>query len=188
VDAEIHYSGEIRQVVYAYPRSTSNVLFPLTSGASLQFVHGLSEYRKGAAWVEVRGANVNSIRGAGEQALKLRPDVYVSAGNFVSRGLIFLAFHSATGDPWGHRGPGFVGFKFDVGKGVQYGWARLQMIGAPVNAFKVIDYAWADPGESVTTGQKSESSDQAGAVPESGSLGLLALGAVGLMAWRRQRS
>jgi MYXO-CTERM domain-containing protein len=62
------------------------------------------------------------------------------------------------------------------------------MIGAPVNALKVIDYAWADPGEGIATGQKGESTDEVGAVPQSGSLGLLALGAVGLRAWRKQRS
>ena len=61
------------------------------------------------------------------------------------------------------------------------------MRGAPDNAFKVIDYAWADPGESINAGQTTESDQAADSVPQSGSLGLLALGAIGLSAWRRRR-
>jgi hypothetical protein len=188
VEAEIHYSGEIRQIVYAsFPRSTTNAFFPLISGASLEFVHGLSTYRKGAAFVGVHGATVQSIRGESAQAAKLHPGDYISRGQFTSGGLIFLAFHSATSNPWGRRAQGFVGFKFDVGKGVQYGWARVRMNGAPVNAMKIIDYAWADPGESITAGQIDANNRHADLAPASGSLGLLALGATGLRAWRETR-
>jgi MYXO-CTERM domain-containing protein len=50
--------------------------------------------------------------------------------------------------------------------------------------FKLVDYAYADPGESIKAGQTS-SDEQA---PDEGSLGWLALGAVGLFAWRKSRS
>jgi hypothetical protein len=53
--------------------------------------------------------------------------------------------------------------------------------------FIVLDYAWGDPGETVETGQKT-SGNTSRAVTKGGSLGLLATGAVGLKAWRHERS
>jgi hypothetical protein len=82
---------------------------------------------------------------------------------------------------WRTAGTGFLAFKFNLGAGVQYGWARVTMdSGTPLNNFTLVDYAYASPGQSIMTGQT--------AVPEAGSLGLLALGAVGLLAWRKQRA
>ena len=49
----------------------------------------------------------------------------------------------------------------------------------------MIDYAWADPDERIKTGQTSSRRKSLSA-PASGSLGLLALGASGLIAWRGQ--
>jgi MYXO-CTERM domain-containing protein len=54
----------------------------------------------------------------------------------------------------------------------------------PQNAFTVLDYAYADPGEPISAGQRS--SDER--VPDPASLGWLAIGAVGLLAWRNSRS
>ncbi len=94
----------------------------------------------------------------------------------------------ASGHPffshWGDRGTGYVGFRFNNGAGLQYGWARVWVSGQPENAFKVLDYAYADPGERIRAGQTS-SDEQS---PDQGSLGWLALGAVGLLAWRKSRS
>jgi hypothetical protein len=50
-----------------------------------------------------------------------------------------------------------------------------------------VDYAWADLGDSIKTGQKS-SHETTEAVTKSGSLGLLATGASGLKAWRQQKA
>jgi len=63
------------------------------------------------------------------------------------------------------------------------------MGGPPENGFVVRDYAYADPGEPIRAGQKS--SDEQAPVeqpPNQGSLGWLTLGAVGLLAWRKNRS
>ena len=60
--------------------------------------------------------------------------------------------------------------------------------------FVVLDFAYGDPGERITAGQRppgaseddQDISDEEG--PDEGSLGGLALGAVGLLAWRKSRS
>jgi hypothetical protein len=49
------------------------------------------------------------------------------------------------------------------------------------------DYAWGDPGDTIRTGQISSAGDMVDTVTESGSVGLLALGAAGLIAWRKRR-
>ena len=90
-----------------------------------------------------------------------------------------------THGPWSARGIGYVGFKFNNGAGTQYGWARVRMGGNEnENAFILLGYAYGDPGEPVRAGQRWPN-DQS---PDQGSLGGLALGAVGLLAWRKSRS
>jgi hypothetical protein len=59
--------------------------------------------------------------------------------------------------------------------------------GSPSYEFILVDYAWADPGDSIQTGQK-KSGATGQAVSKSGSLGLLATGATGLKAWRQQKA
>jgi hypothetical protein len=100
-------------------------------------------------------------------------------------------------------GIGFIGFKFNSDAGVQYGWARIEMSGVPHYDFVLLDYAYADSGERLRAGQTLEdtvtptptprprptphprpSAEQA---PAQGSLGWLALGGVGLLAWRKSR-
>jgi hypothetical protein len=86
------------------------------------------------------------------------------------------------------RGIGFIGFLFiHDGGGIQYGWARVTTSGPPNYRFRLVDYAWGDPGDRIKTGQKSSSGNMVDAVTESGSVGLLALGAAGLVAWRKRR-
>ena len=78
---------------------------------------------------------------------------------------------------------GFIGFKFNNGSGDQYGWVRIKF-GQSNTDFWLVDYAYADPGEPIRAGQTSSNE----MVPEEGSLGWLALGAAGLLAWRKSRS
>lgn len=93
------------------------------------------------------------------------------------------AFNGYPNTMFGTAGlTGFIGFKFDVANGTQYGWVRINVdTGAPTHEFTVVDYASGDPGQRILTGQTS--------VPDSGgSLGLLAIGCAGLLAWRAQRA
>ena len=53
--------------------------------------------------------------------------------------------------------------------------------------FKLVDYAWGDPGDQIRAGQTNSAGDQVEAIPDQGSLGLLALGGAGLMVWRKGR-
>ena len=120
----------------------------------------------------------------------------ISGGDFI-RTYTDSFGHLARGTygAWLDRGAGFIGFRFHGSEGTQYGWARVKMAGEDRgNAFKFIDYAFADPGEPIFAGQKSsdeQAPDQGSTdevTPDEGSLGGLALGATGLIAWRKRRS
>ena len=166
---------------------------PLTAGASLTFYRGRSSAPVGNTYffdviAVSRNAAVHAIRSRGQYG----PTVFASnlpAGSNVSGGRFYSGFLGLIGfkGQFVSAGIGFVGFKFDVGNGVQYGWVRLRTdnggtrTDAKVN---VLDYAFADPGEPIRAGQTSTSDRP---TPDQGSLGLLALGAVGLQAWRKSR-
>lgn len=77
-----------------------------------------------------------------------------------------------------NAGTGYVGFTFDIGNGTQYGWAELDLVGAPDNRAEFVRYAYGAAGDSVSVGQ----------VPAPGSIAALALGAAGLGGFRRRRS
>jgi hypothetical protein len=81
-------------------------------------------------------------------------------------------------------GIGFIGIKFNNGSGDQYGWVRIQTRGGPNHPFILRDYAYGDVGDRIRAGQTSSNE----VVPIEGSLGGLALGAAGLLAWRNRRS
>lgn len=126
---------------------------------------------------------------------KLNRGELISRGPFLARNSgVIATLSNDCGGQFDSGDLGFIGFKFNNGTGDQYGWVRIRMdTRAPIdNDFWLVDYAYGDPGEPIRAGQKSsnemvpEESDHI--VPQEGSLGGLALGAAGLLAWRKKRS
>ena len=194
-EAEIHYSGRV-DVVFPPDQNKSVALQLEQPGNSIFFAHtinGGSVDFFGAAGLE-SGAFAGSYPGfeyAFVWRLKTR-DRYVSRAHFTNGGFGFgtsgtmvRGDRSSQNWQWAGRGTDFVGFRFNNGSGLQYGWARVRMDGAASKfSFTVLDYAWADPGEPIKAGQTSSSGR---VIPEEGSLGGLALGAVGVALWRQRR-
>ncbi len=98
-------------------------------------------------------------------------------GGGLGNGMLASKFGYANSE-FKTAGVGFLGVKFNTD---QYGWIRVNMNGPDNNRFTIVDYAYADKGESINVGQTT-------AVPEPSSLSLLALGSIGILAWRRRRA
>ena len=192
-EAEIHYSGLVRAEFDSHGRAIRRA-FPLNSGASLQFRQFCTSGRfYGSAQFGVRAAVSNKIRAYSQGGFvyveKLASGEVISQGHFshIHPLRAFLGT-SYDGGQFTEPGIGFIGFGFDNGKGTQYGWARINSSGHIRDSFRLVDYAWADPGEPIRAGQTSSAGDMVNTVTESGSLGALALGAAGLIAWRKRRA
>jgi MYXO-CTERM domain-containing protein len=213
-EAEIHYSGLIHQEVpfgscyfynfhYLFRCYDGIITLPLRNEGVIKAHHRpfvtcyarCYTYGSGSAFLAISapGAAVRgAVTGNGLGSIsRLLPGDLISAGPFERGNFGFLAercysqhfqCHTAAGQ-FQALGQGFVGFKFNNGAGQQYGWIRVRMDGAPGNTFGVVDYAYGDPGEVVKAGQKMSHSS-----PDLESLGGLALGAAGLLAWRRRRA
>jgi hypothetical protein len=206
-EAAIHY-----QVVNEKfpPISNKEKWFQLDqAGDSIYFRH----LSWPAAGFNVRGIAAAAFRGlpgtskySHAFASKLSFGESIAAGHFTHGSFPFGYSNGIIADgtygQWTSPGMGFVGFGFNSGAGNQYGWARVRIsigIHDGINgiggyAFKVLDFAYGDPGEQITAGEgiprasedeQDISDDQR---PDEGSLGGLALGAVGLLAWRKSRS
>jgi hypothetical protein len=201
-EATIHYSGPLHTPL----KGDDSAVFPLDpAGGSLvlyhrNFVYGsYSSILGGSAFAFVYAAVSGSANGFKLSCLddfdsasvsNLNRGDSIAARPFVPEGGI-LAERSLT---FGCGGPfrgqfldrqrgALVGFKFNNGAGVQYGWARLKMSGFPDYNVVLVDYAYGDPGDTIVAGQTSDS-----AAPDLESLGGLALGGAGLLAWRGRRS
>ena len=194
-EAEIHYSGRIDVVLPGHSHGVSATQLPLSNGASVELSNYVNQTTSDSnrASFRVLGAAVShSFR-----ADKVAPFGFVvkhlpnGPATLVSHGLFHRTFssesniHGPYNSHW--RNEGFIGFKFNTGAGTQYGWVRMKIQPDPLVGMKVRDYAWADPGEPIKTGQTSSSGGRAAALPDEGSLGLLALGGAGLMGWRNRR-
>ncbi|MEM7456298.1 MAG: PEP-CTERM sorting domain-containing protein [Planctomycetota bacterium] len=160
--------------------------------ANLLFLHAKDEVRAshGIFAMRVEGSNGlnQNIAIAGVSSRGYYYGSNVPYGQNIST-LGFLDGQNRADMAWGSGYPesqfvdrgGYLAFRFDTGAGTQYGWAEVSLIaGAPINEFTLERIAWGAPGESVFAGQVSP-------IPEAGSLGLLAFGAVGLSVWRRNR-
>ena len=140
----------------------------------------------GNAFIDVAGIAGASIAGFYNDcrrvsASNLERGQLISSRPFVPATSAGLAGH-CPGQFLG--GIGFIGFKFNNGSGSQYGWVRIEVKPGASHQypFKLIDYAYGDVGDTIGAGQKSGHDK-----PELESLGGLALGAIGLLAWRKSR-
>jgi hypothetical protein len=192
-DAEIHYFSPVHIHMEGPNAATWRV--PLTGGASLTFYRDAdSAPSQGNIFSDAiavsRNAAVHAIRrGRGGPFYSA---ANLPAGSNVSGGLFYSGFPELIDPDFGQftlPGVGYAGFKFDVGNGVQYGWVRLRtnQTRRPQAIMTVLDYAFADPGEPIAAGQRTENEDVM-RPPAEESLGALALGAAGVCAWRRRRA
>ena len=195
-EAEIHYSGDVSVKL----TGNAHASLPLSNGASLYF----ENINFGSTFLQwfffsIKGVISGSARGgdAGYSRIflhNLPRGENVSAGRFYSvaghpdHGVLFTNWSDGEFAANTGRVRGFVGFRFNTGNGTQYGWARIETKNPGNNHTRDVirDYAWGDVGDVILTGQTQ--SLQAGkANSVAGSLGLLAFGAQGVDAWRKQR-
>ena len=205
-EGAIHYSGPINFKFES--RLSERHTFPLSQGAVLEgFRDEVGFYEHSAALFILGGAVSNAMRDYKYSTLffqsvakPLPRGAVISAGYFgrFSRGS--LQYYNCGFPGWVEPGTHAVGFRFNTGRGTQYGWVRIKFGGCSDNKFIVKDYAWGDPGDQIKAGQTQLHEDESQVAPKAtksdeatpqadslGSLGLLALGAVGLQTWRRSR-
>ena len=213
-EGAIHYSGPI-DYKFQGQSTFKTHKFPLSNGAQLiGAINDVQFLGYNFAYFGVDYARVsNFVRGPGRvssflQLSALPGKSLVSAGHFFPTPFYrFVIMQDLECDNpyWQERGTYYVGFRFNTGAGPQYGWVRIHWGGCTAhdyntNDFSVRDYAWGDPGDQIKTGQRQLHEDEtqvapphaksADAIPLSGaqgSSGLLALGAIGLRAWRESR-
>jgi hypothetical protein len=188
-EVAIHYSGIIHRVFTWEDTAT----FPLDQpGDFIRLRHHTGTGYAGYNYFSVAGRLGASNAGfyapdctwlSPVWASKLDLGQLISRRQFVPVQSALLAFRSLCGE-FNHRGLGYIGFKFNNGSGDQYGWVRIYVRRTFYDTFILEDYAYGDVGDRVRAGQTSSNE----MVPEEGSLGWLALGAAGLLAWRKRRS
>ncbi len=134
----------------------------------------------GADWMKVVAGSASrgfkAVQSISLYIQNLPINAQLVGGGFIqTNGFAYIA-PGGGGAYFGSAGTGFIGFRFKTGGNLEYGWARVTMGGGPSNHITLDDYAY-------TTGT-TPTSFKTGAVPEPASLGLLAVGAVGLLAFR----
>jgi hypothetical protein len=207
-EAEIHYSGLINFKFES--RLSETHRFPLSQGAVLVGFRDEVGFYEHSASFSIKGAAVsNELREyplsyfSTFLAAALPRGSVVSQGYFQRFGFGRLQYYDCGFPNWVEPGTHAIGFRFNSGRGMQYGWVRIKFAGCGSgdNKFIVQDYAWGDPGDKIKTGQTQLHEDETQVTPQAaksddaapvdagtqGSLGLLALGAVGVQAWRRSR-
>jgi hypothetical protein len=205
-EGEIHYSGLVNYKFDKESRGYEAHTFPLSHGIFLvgfRYVRGASD--NSATFIMGGGTVSNAFRiysfsFARSVAAAVPRGSVVSQGSFNGSGLGRLQDYACEFPTFLEPGIYFAGFRFNRGAGMQYGWVRIKWGGCSGNKYIVRDYAWGDPGDRIKAGQKQLHEDQTQVAPQPakgadatpradslGSLGLLALGAVGLRAWRNSR-
>jgi hypothetical protein len=141
----------------------------------------------GTAWVaDVTGFDIAATVPGG-QALKLAlGDAISNALSFLTQAnVLSLATLSSNNGPWGVGSTGFLGLKTDQGN---FGWIRLEFLNTDADKFpeflRIVDYAYNDNGQPINAGDGIPPNP----VPAPAPLALLAIGAAGIAATRRQRA
>lgn len=182
-DADSYYSGILNQNMTAGAASSA-LITPLATAISNNVIglfrqtwhtSGILGHAYFGAYGQVAGFTSGFL-----YAYNLHTSQTLSALNFnASNYWNTMAFHYGYGnDQFLNPGLGIVGFRFisPVEGTLHYGWARVNMTGAGFNGMTLVDWAYSDrPGFG------------AGHIPEPTSLGLLAAGALGVAAMRRNR-
>jgi len=194
-DASIHYSGFINewvgrnhQMQFQLDRPGDSIglkhymIFSGGYGGTARFgAFGLA----GAAFAGTyQPCSDNTV---GAFVSNLKRGAVISHQQFLVRqsGLIWGSWPitcSQNHGQFGENQAGYAGFRFNNGHGDQYGWARVGLRGDLDHPVKLIDYAYGDVGDKIRVGQTSGGQDVT-----LESLGGLALGAAGLLAWRKRR-
>jgi hypothetical protein len=148
----------------------------------------------------VTGNQLLSTLSHGEPAAAaLRPGAYIGTGAKFAANANYMAFSYQCADfqggPWAYARGRYLGLKFIIRGNVHYGWARLN-VGRCGTAMTGFAYETI-PNRPIQAGLTQSSDDMGTFVPQTllredspalkpATLGLLAQGASGLLAWRRQ--
>ena len=191
IEAAIHYSGRLDAVFPPFEETFKT--FPLDEFNTLEFLHETEPGIQSFAGVHFYPPYYASFRGRNRDdfVAKLPFGENISAGVFAPNASLYYYNPMVINGYGQFTQPtrGYIGFRFNTNVGTQYGWVRVKMAGVARNSgFKLLDYAFADPGEPIFAGQTSSDQKPSDQVPDQGSLGWLALGATGLLAWRKSRS
>jgi len=156
--------------------------YALDGSAALDFYHPgsvalVGVFNNGAQYGNIFGFSANGF----PYVSNLASGANLSTQNALSGAFATLAYNGGYTNSQFVNTSGFFGFSFDAGSGTQFGWARLTALNDGVNSFTIEEYAFADAGTAIAVGQTA-------AVPEPSSLGLLALGACGVLANRRRKT
>ncbi len=133
-EADIHYSGPINQTFNAPAGGSSSAFFQLDqAGDSINPFHARTNSGfSGVALFFMYGINAASVAGfyggAFPYASKLASGIALNSfANFVPHAATLAYRGGYSNSQWQTIGTGFVGFRFDNGTGLQYGWARIHM-------------------------------------------------------------
>lgn len=163
-----------------------DMYFLLEGSASLNFFHPggvalLGIANNAAATFTLDGSVAGFSSGGFLYAANLASGENISTQGFLGNNFATMAFNGGYTNSEFVDTSGIAAFTFDIGSGAQFGWVRMTALGdSPTNSYVIEEYAFGDAGEAVATGQITS-------VPEPTSLGLLALGAIGVMASRRRK-